>query len=221
MASVSTDPEDNPSRFVHYQRFLADEGDLNEHNILRRSQIHEIDRLGRCVDLIDYVDSGITTKVVFKYQLVPHHLDKVWTEAHIMHALRECTSTVSFNKFVVDDTDLWMLGYVSAYIAAETLRDNSCRPFRLCWLEQLTRIVDDLNLKYGILHHDIAPCNMMIDPQTNKLIESENPVDAEDDAYGVVEIDDFLANSRFGWLDGNRGRGISKIVHNRTPPQLN
>jgi serine/threonine protein kinase len=170
LASLSTNPEDDPSLFVHYPRFVADEGDLNEHNVLRRSQLHEIDRLGRCVDLVEYVDSGAIKKAVFKYQLVPHHLEKVWTEAHIVHALRDCTSVLSFDKFVVDNSDLRLLGYTSTYIAGETFRDNPRRPFRLSWLEQLTQIVDDLNLKYGIYHQDIAPCNLMIDPQTNNLI---------------------------------------------------
>ena len=170
LASVSTDPEENPSQFVHYPRFIADEGNLNEHNVLRRSQLQDVDRLGRCVDLVEYADSGAIKKAVFKHQLVPHHLEKVWREAHIVHALRNYTSVLGFDRFVVDDTDLRLLGYTSTYIAGETFADNSRRPFRLSWLEQLIQIVDDLNLRYGIYHQDIAPCNLMVDPQSNKLI---------------------------------------------------
>lgn len=167
---TSTELEDDPSQFVHYPRFPVEESDLNEQAILRRSQIKEIDRLGRCVDLAEYSVPGAVKKVVFKYQLIPHHLEKVWTEAHIMHALQGRTSIVSFDRFVVDDEDFRLLGYTSNYVPGDTLRDNPYRPFCLSWLEQLTQVVDELNLKCGIYHQDIAPCNLMIDAQTNNLI---------------------------------------------------
>ena len=125
---------------------------LDENNILRHSRVEEIDRLGRCVDLIEYSDSGFTRKAVFKYQLVPHHVNKIWTEAHIVYGLREHESIVSFDKFVVDDAEGRLLGYTSVYAPGQTLRDNPNRPFCLSWLDQLTHIVDDLNLKYRILH---------------------------------------------------------------------
>jgi hypothetical protein len=169
MTSVSTDLEDDPSQFVHYPRYLPEEGDLNEQNVLRHSQLQEIDRLGRCVDLVEYSDSGTLKKALFKYQLVPRHVDKVWTEAHIVYGLRGYHSIPSFDKFVVDDVELRLLGYTSVCPTGETLRDSPHRPFRLSWLEQLTQIVDDLNLKYGIIHQNIAPCNIMIDSKTNRL----------------------------------------------------
>lgn len=167
--SVSTNLEDDPSQFVHYPRYLAVEGELTEQNTLRRSQLREVDRLRRCVDLVEYSESGIIKKALFKYQLVPHHIDKVWEEAHIVYGLREHQSFPSFDKFVVDDVELRLLGYTSACPAGETLKDNPHRPFRLSWLEQLTQIVDDLNLKYGVMHQDIAPCNILIDSRTNKI----------------------------------------------------
>jgi serine/threonine protein kinase len=170
VTSRSTDLEDDPSQFVHYPRFVPQGSELDEENVLRRSQLQEVDRLGRCVDLVEYPDSTAFKKAVFKYQLIPHHLDKVWTEAHILHGLQGRPSIVPFDKFVVDDRDLRLVGYTSAYIASKTLKDNPHRPFCLSWLEQLTQTVDDLNLKYGIYHQDIAPCNMMIDPQTNRLM---------------------------------------------------
>lgn len=46
---------------------------------------------------------------------------------------------------------------------------NASRLFSLKHLEQLLQVVDDLNLKFGIFHGDIAPRNLLIDPATDTL----------------------------------------------------
>ena len=43
------------------------------------------------------------------------------------------------------------------------------RVFRLEWLQQLTAVVDYLNLELGIIHQDIALRNLLIEPQTGNL----------------------------------------------------
>lgn len=42
--------------------------------------------------------------------------------------------------------------------------------FQLEWLRQLIRLVDDLNLEYGIAHQDIAPRNLLVDEQANSIM---------------------------------------------------
>ena len=42
--------------------------------------------------------------------------------------------------------------------------------FRLAWLNEMTQIIDDVNLKYGIMHRDIAARNFLIDPRTKRLL---------------------------------------------------
>ncbi|KAK4121449.1 hypothetical protein N657DRAFT_673734 [Parathielavia appendiculata] len=47
---------------------------------------------------------------------------------------------------------------------------QSSRPrFKLKWLKQLMRTVDDLNLKHGIIHQDIADRNLIVDPDTGSI----------------------------------------------------
>jgi hypothetical protein len=144
-ASDSIDPEDDSSQFVHYPRYAAYESELDTKTVLKRSQLQEIDRLGRCVDLVEYADAWSSKKAVFKYQLIPHHLDKVWTEGNIVRVLQGHPSIVSLDKFVVDDDELRLVGFASEYVPGETLRDNCRRPFQLSWLQELTQVVDDLN----------------------------------------------------------------------------
>lgn len=42
--------------------------------------------------------------------------------------------------------------------------------FKLKWLLQLTKLVDDLNLKFGIEHQDIAPRNLTVDETTDNIM---------------------------------------------------
>ena len=165
VASVS---KDDPTPDLQYPRFAAHEDDLI---VLRRSQLQEIDRLGRGLDLVVYHDSGAIKKAVFKYEILSGLVSRIWNEAHIVHGLRGRIPIPAFDNFVVDDVELRLLGYTYKHIAGgETLQEHPYRPFCLSWLEQLTQIVDDLNLKYGVYHQYIWPPNLMIDPQTNRLI---------------------------------------------------
>lgn len=50
------------------------------------------------------------------------------------------------------------------------LEENKTRQFKLKWLEQLTDVVDELNLSLGIAHQDIAPRNMVVNEETDCLM---------------------------------------------------
>lgn len=90
-----------------------------------------------------------------------------------------------------------MIGFATKYIPGGTLADptNLNVPFRFEWLQQLTRLVDFLNPELGIMHQDIAPRNLLIDPDTNKILlfdfnwavsRKELLLDSRDDGTGVV-----------------------------------
>lgn len=50
------------------------------------------------------------------------------------------------------------------------MEGKTSRPFKLKWLKQLMCAVDDLNFKYGIQHQDIAPRNLLVDEDSDKLL---------------------------------------------------
>ncbi|CAG8285577.1 unnamed protein product [Penicillium nalgiovense] len=52
----------------------------------------------------------------------------------------------------------------------EPAQQAATTPFRFEWLQQLTQLVDFLNLELGIIHQDIAPRNLLVDPETDKII---------------------------------------------------
>lgn len=74
-----------------------------------------------------------------------------------------------FDRIILDDVEPLILGFTMDYVAGGTLAENRTRLFHFSWLKQLTELVDDLNLKYGLLHQDIAPRNIAIDPVTNTI----------------------------------------------------
>lgn len=77
---------------------------------------------------------------------------------------------VSFDKIVLDELHGHVVGFTSQYIPGGTLWHNQSRVFKLEWLWQLTSVVDDLNLKYGIAHQDISPRNLLINPTTDAIM---------------------------------------------------
>ena len=50
-----------------------------------------------------------------------------------------------------------------------TLEHYHDKPFYFRWLKQLTDAVDDLNLRFGIMHQDIAPRNVLVDSPSGNL----------------------------------------------------
>ncbi|KAK1675350.1 hypothetical protein BDP55DRAFT_663965 [Colletotrichum godetiae] len=77
---------------------------------------------------------------------------------------------VPFDRLVVEELKGRVVGFTSIYNPGETLEDNQSRVFKLKWLEQLTRVVEDLNLKHGIMHQDIDARNLLVDPSTDNLL---------------------------------------------------
>ncbi|CAN8104350.1 unnamed protein product [Discula destructiva] len=63
-----------------------------------------------------------------------------------------------------------------------TLRNDPSRLFKLKHLQQLLEIVDDINLKFGIVHQDIAPRSILICPASDTL-----------------QLFDFSCAAKLGW----------------------
>ena len=77
---------------------------------------------------------------------------------------------VPLSSIVIDELEGRFVGFTTPYISGGTLDENRSRVFKLEWLRQLTDTVDDLNLKYGIAHHDVASRNLLVDEKTDSLM---------------------------------------------------
>jgi len=77
---------------------------------------------------------------------------------------------VPFDRVVVDELEGRIIGFTNNYVSGGSLEDNKTRIFKLKWLKQLIQVVDDLNLRYGIAHQDIAPRNLLIDESTDSIM---------------------------------------------------
>jgi hypothetical protein len=169
--TMSNKDSDDQGRFFRYPRFDVQEDDVRL-DIVKRSDLQEENRMYWLADIVSYVNCDTPShRAVFKIAVHSSQLHMMWKDAHIARALKGHPSIVPFEKFVVDDTENRLVGWTSTFIPGGTLEDNhSSTYFRLSWLTQMTEIIDDLNLKYGIMHRDIAARNFLIDPQTKRLL---------------------------------------------------
>ncbi|KAI2083893.1 hypothetical protein LOZ36_005287 [Ophidiomyces ophidiicola] len=187
LVSVSSDPEDDDTMAIYYPPY-SQPTSLHDSLVINRSKLIELDRLGPEVDLVSYIDeSGISKEVVFGpkwiwsatstslvsarrwYSNITSSTN-VWSDLQLIKNLPKHPHLISFDRVVLDDAEARILGFTIPYIAGGTLETNTSRVFRLEWLKQLTDVVDYLNLDLGILHQDVAPRNIAVDPETNKVI---------------------------------------------------
>ncbi|KMQ48137.1 Protein kinase domain [Trichophyton rubrum] len=123
---------------VRYPKYT---GPMEKDQVIRRSELTELDRINACADLVEYNSSdGLQGNDLF----------------------------VPFHRIVIDDVNETILGFTSIYMSGGTLKDYR-GTFYFRWLKQITDAIDQLNLRYGILHQDLAPRNILIDPTTHDL----------------------------------------------------
>ncbi|KAI2470697.1 hypothetical protein F4781DRAFT_389488 [Annulohypoxylon bovei var. microspora] len=164
-----------------------------------RLDLVELDRLGPNVDLVSYTpcpNIKKPKKVVFKYYFLAQFVGKIWTELNLWMRLPQHQNIVPFDRIVLDELEGQVVGFTSLYIPGGTIEENLSRVFKLKWLKQLIHVVDDLNLKYGIAHQDIAPYNLLVNPETDALmlfdfnfsgrIGDFNYAQDRDDVKGVI-----------------------------------
>ncbi|OBT82729.1 hypothetical protein VE02_09095 [Pseudogymnoascus sp. 03VT05] len=167
LVKLSSDPEDDRTLTTHYPRF-ATAPSLQNCLTVQLSQLTEEDRLGPSVDLVSYVDDSGTSKfAVFKYYMIYQTRPWIWNEPHLTKALPKHPNILPFDRVVLSDAEPRVVGFTTPYIPNGTIEQNKDRVFKLAWLKQLLDVVDYLNLNLGIVHQDIAPRNLLVDPETD------------------------------------------------------
>ncbi|KAJ5712397.1 hypothetical protein N7493_008865 [Penicillium malachiteum] len=166
LTGIPTDPDVDETEFTAYMPCSLCNHLANSPTICF-SQLREIDRLGPGVDLLSYNDQ----KVIFKFNplRLPHKLNSSWREMNIISKLPSHPNLVPFDNLILEDNESRIIGFTTKYIPGGTLSDPN-KPFRFEWLQQLTQLVDFLNFELGIMHQDIAPRNLLMDPETEEIL---------------------------------------------------
>jgi hypothetical protein len=176
LLSFSTDPAKSaPGRRTNYP--LLEQFQLPRAVAVKtvlRSELIETRRFIIGADMVSYSPLPTTTptrpdkgRYVFKYS-VSTFVSR-WKEIQISARLPRHPNMVLLDRLVLDETTKsHVVGFTMRYIPNGTLVER--RPFKLKWLQQLMQAVDDLNLRHGIIHQDIADRNLMIDPETDAIV---------------------------------------------------
>lgn len=199
--TISKDAEDDLTECPHYP--ALDEVECAQPiQTVCRGQLREMDRFGPMVDLVSCTSGelGMAHQVVFKYYFIDRFVLRRWDELNIWMRLPPHPFIVPFDRLVADELEgrEVVVGFTSVYIPGGTMEENTTRIFKLKWLKQLISVVDDLNFKYGIQHQDIAPRNLLVDEEADKLLVFDfnfaarigYPIQWEDRAQYSADRDD-------------------------------
>lgn len=195
--STSSDPGDDTAAIPLYCPIDMIPEQYRTGRVVTRADLVELDRLSQCVDLVTY-RSQPGSRAVFKYQFHHDQVLRNWHELNCWLRLSGHPNIVPLERLVTDYEDVpehgtnieVVVGFTSAFVPGETLHHNPYRLFKIKHLEQLIGVIDDLNLKFGIVHQDVAPRNLLINPATDTL-----------------QLFDFSCSGKLGW-NGTGGQRL-------------
>lgn len=102
-----------------------------------------------------------------------------WDELSLLTRLPCHPNILPLDRVVLEDVESRIIGYTTRYNPGRTLMSRDIL-FRFEWLQQLVHVVDHINLNLGIMHQDIAPRNLLIDPESQKFFSSTSTLQQED-----------------------------------------
>ncbi|KUI71357.1 Shaggy-related protein kinase theta [Cytospora mali] len=198
LLSCSSDVEDDRTMVPFYPSVRDFPPGLQRIN---RSDLTEVDRLGIQADLVTYDSQscpGNVKRVAFKYYLNEPQVAIFWHELNCVLRIPKHPNIVPFDSLVVDtiDGEDRVVGFTTPFIDGGTVEDNTDRVFKLVYLEQLLHIIDYLNLTLGIVHGDICPWNLLINPDTDNL-----------------QIFDFNMAAKLGWEGDTSDEGQGAFAY--------
>ncbi|SCO54283.1 unnamed protein product [Fusarium fujikuroi] len=192
--STYDDPKDDETCTIHYPS-LQDTCLPEGVQTVRRDELEELERLGPDVDLVAYppCQDGSAKKVIFKYYFLWQYAQMSWEEMHLWMRLPRHPNIVPFDRVVVDELEGRVVGFTNVYMPGGNLEVNRSRVFKLEWLQQLIKVMDD---------QDIAPRNLLVDESTDSIMlfdfnfaarmhcpspgEGEEYVEDRNDIKGVI-----------------------------------
>ncbi len=174
LLSCRSDPNDDVTYITSYPPLTAYQLPVAATaNPLLRSELVEHARFYGPVDLVAYSEQGATegerdNRYVFKWAC--GSVVGMWHEVQFLSRLPPHPNMALLDRLVVDEvTGSQLVGFTTRYVASLDL--GSSRPLlKLKWLRELMQAVDDLNLKHGVVHQDIASRNLLVDPDTDSLV---------------------------------------------------
>jgi hypothetical protein len=140
---------------------------------LLRSDLTVIDRLGPGTDKVSYPcpTSGWEKVVAFKAVACCSWYGGVWEDIQIMARLPPHSFILPLDSLVLEElTQLGVIGFTMTLVKAPTRDKHLTGPFKLRWLREVIRLIDELNLSFGLVHQNIAPRNIFIDPETDSIL---------------------------------------------------
>ena len=148
---------------------------------ISRLELEEVKRLGPLVDVVAPVSTP-SERFVFKHYEDGDAIYRMWHDVQIPARISPHPNIVPIRHLVVRenvDGDSStaaaaapaVVGFTMPFIPGGSLQETrTTRIFKLKWAQQLFEVVDELNLKYGIVHGDIRLRNLMVDPTTDNLV---------------------------------------------------
>lgn len=175
LLSTSSTPEDDRMQAVNYP-LLSNFGNPESVKTVHRRDLRELDRVQPEVDIVAYTDpsreGNHQETLVFKYICLPQSIEFRWDEMQISMRLPPHPNIVPLDRVVTEELQgrPVVLGFTTRFIPGGTVDENIYRVFKLKYLKQLLNVIDDLNLKYGIEHQDVAPRNLLLNEDTDNLL---------------------------------------------------
>ncbi|TKX24844.1 protein kinase domain-containing protein 16 [Elsinoe australis] len=220
-AGPCSDQSGPDNRIAPFYPKLTDCPSLAGARTIRRDQLVEADRMSSLVDICYFMTLKSSKNWrAFKYYCMHANKDMIWQELHLWKGLPKHPLIAEFDRVVIDEVESRVVGFTAAYVSGGTIQHNPPRLFKFKWLEQLIEVVDDLNLKYGILHRDIHPRNIMIESESDsiKIIDfnfsewigeyrghdidrREDTVGAAFSLYEIITRDDSFRSDTFYYPD--------------------